>query len=277
MVMMTNHIERGQHVNGSPWICGEVSLGKKTVYVDTRTGKGINDILFALRKFISYQSYKIKFPTMHPEDVAQELNLLAIEAIPKYEDDKNTNMLTFLQGHIKNRLINKCKYVSEKKRRATHLDLPECKLRCPTCKKYMFTDAETVSICSRCGAATDNGLKWKRYNIPVLPILFSSLEKKMQSSGGGSSSEDSSSLEDLLPTNQTFATLAGRNHYGIDEEVQFRLDFRKVYETLDDTNKKIVSMLLEGYAYRDIATKIGISEKATYARVAKILHTSKTE
>ncbi len=269
MVMMTNHIEKGVLTNGNPWICGEVSVGKKSIFVDTRTGVGVNDILVTLKRFIAYQSSKIKFPAMLPEDIAQELNLLAIEAIPKYSDDRNTNMLTFLQGHIKNRLINKCKYVSEKKRRATFLALPACKMRCPTCKKFTFSDEETQVVCSRCGGTTENNLKWKKYNIPILPISFSAIECNLP--------DDTVTVSDLLPSNQTFATLAGKSYYAVDEEVQFRLDFRKIYDKLDSINKKIVSMLLEGYAYKDIAVKVGISEKATYARVAKILHNSKSE
>jgi len=262
-------MERGIDKNGLPWLCGDVSIGKKYIHVDTRTGEGVEEILNGLKRFIFYQASKVKFPSMGADDAAQEIRLLAIEAIPRYADDKNANMLTFLQGHIKNRLINRCKYFSEKKRRATYCNLPSYKVRCPSCKKFVCVDTPGKVECVKCGVNTDGIDKWKRYNMPIMPIPFSALDSKL--------SDDSSSICDLIPNGQNFAMFAGKTHYEVDEQVQFRLDFQKIYESMDNTNKTIVSMLLEGYAYRDIANKIGISEKATYARVAKILQSSKYE
>ena len=95
-----NNFESGKS-QGKPWIRGDVPVGKERyVYVDTNTGEGVDEICKLMKNFISYQSSKIKFPSMAPEDIAQDLYMLAVEAIPKYDISKKTNMLTFLQGHI---------------------------------------------------------------------------------------------------------------------------------------------------------------------------------
>lgn len=263
MVEEPSVLEKGTLPNGLGWICGSVSLGKTSVSIDSRTGKGMQEVLDGLKKFISYQSVKSKFPNMGIDDVAQELNLLALEAIPKYNNTKNANMLTFLQGHIKNRLINKCKFVSEKKRRATFFNLTACKFRCPNCHNFFVSKLEYIE-CPKCGAVSDDKqAKWKQYNLPILPILFSMLDSRLP--------DDTTSIADLLPDTQNFAVLAGKTDFDAEQVFRYRLDFEKIMAGFDDINKAIVKMLIEGHAYRDIANKLGISEKVIHVRVNKIL------
>lgn len=257
--------------DGKPWICGTVPVGKnKSVYVDTRSGEGVEEICRLLRKFVSYQSTKINFPYMGQEDIMQDLYLLAVEAIPKYDISKNTNMLTFLQGHIKNRLVNKCKFVSEKKRRATFSGIDAYKLRCPSCRKMFMADTANPSACKICGfdSSSDKSKRWKKYNTPVLPIPFSSIESRLPDEDG--------SFSELVSESANFASLLGESIRMIDDEVRIKIDFMRIFEKLDDTNKTIVSMLIEGYPYKEIAEEVGISEKAAYARVSKIVNLNKS-
>jgi RNA polymerase sigma factor (sigma-70 family) len=261
------------NAHGSRWICGHVPVGKnKHVYVDTRTGEGVGEICRLMKKFVGYQSSKIKFPSMTSEDISQDLYVLALEAIPKYDITKKTNMLTFLQGHIKNRLINKCKYVSEKKRRATFNETNVYKVRCPSCKKFTTVEERKNSshICKFCGYnGYRHAKKWKRYNIPVLPIPFTAIESRLP--------DDVADLSELFSSAQKISVLTGERKPNLEVEIQLKMDFKKIFERLDTTNKTILSMLLEGHAYRDIAKEIGISEKATYARVSKIISSNKVE
>jgi DNA-directed RNA polymerase specialized sigma24 family protein len=260
-------VEKGVDDLGRPWLCGEISLGKSTVYIDTRAGTGQGTVLKHLKNFISYEASKISFPTMTTEDVIQELNVLALEAIPQYCEGRGANLLTFLQGHVKKRIINKHKFVSEKKRQATHCSVPYLKVRCPNCKAHTIAESGHAT-CHSCGTTTATGIKWKHYNIPVVAVPFSMIEKKL--------SEDSPNLNDMLPAYQTFAFLAGDNHYSLEDEVRYKLDFQKFYAKMDDRNRTIVGLLLEGHSHRDIANKIGIPEKDVIARISKILSKCKT-
>lgn len=244
------------------WTKGSVPVGRGDfVYVDTETGEGVDKICSLLQRFVSYQSSKVKFPSSTPEDVAQDLYVLALEAMPSYNPDKNANILTFLQSHIKKRLINKCKFVSEKKRRATYINSNAYKIRCPNCRGFS-TAQGPVESCPKCGHSGREG-KWKKYNIPVLPIFFTCIEDKLP--------EEVNDLTEAFSDLQTIASLLGETAETVDQVVQIKLDFMKLFDRLDETNKKIVQMILAGYAYKDIATEVGLSEKATYARVAKII------
>lgn len=258
-------------IDGKPWICGNIPMGKnRTVYIDTRTGEGVGETCELLKNFISYQSTKLNFPCMGHEDNMQDLYVLAVEAIPKYDITRCANMLTFLQGHIKNRLINKCKFVSEKKRRATFSGIDAYKLRCPSCRKMFMSDNANPSTCKLCDfdTASDKTKRWKKYNMPVLTIPFSSIEGSMPDGDG--------SFPELISEAGSLATLLGESYRTIDDEVGVKLDFMRIFDKLDDTNKTILSMLIEGYPYKEIADEIGMSEKAAYARVSKIVNSHRS-
>jgi len=253
-------------IEGKPWISGDIPVGKnRIVYLDTRTGEGVAEICKLMGKFVSYQSTKVSFPAMSREDIAQDIYMLMVEAIPKYNIEKKTNMLTFLQGHVKNRLINKCKFFSEKKRRATFCHTGVYKVRCPSCRKLSTISNKTLLVCSHCGETSnsDRKAKWKKYNMPILPIPFTCIEDKLP--------EEVNTIADVVSNSQSLSSFLGKATLGVDTEVQLKIDFMKLYNNLDDTNKTIISMLMEGCSYKEISRVIGISEKAAYARVAKII------
>lgn len=268
---MIQEFQSGE-INGKPWISGNIPVGKnRTVFLDTRTGEGVNEICKLMGKFVSYQSTKVSFPSMSKEDIAQDIYVLMVEAIPKYDITKNTNMLTFLQGHVKNRLINKCKFFSEKKRRATYCHTGIHKVRCPVCKKITKIETRAALACGHCGfkSNSDRKAKWKKYNVPVLPIPFTCIEDKLP--------EEVNTIADVVSEAQSLSSFLGKATLGVDTEVQFKIDFMKLYNNLDDTNKTIVSMLIEGCSYSEISKVIGISEKAAYARVAKIIKANQSK
>jgi hypothetical protein len=115
----------------------------------------------------------------------------------------------------------------------------------------------------------DKKYNWKKYNIPVLAIPFSSIESRLP--------EEVSDLSELFSNAQKLSVLIGNRDKSTEGELQSKIDFQRIYESLDHTNQTIVSMLIEGYAYKEIAIKVGISEKATYARVSKIISTNRVE
>lgn len=270
--------EAGETSSGERWFIGDVPVGKgNTIYVNTKTGEGIDKICDLLAKFIMFQSNKVKLPFSTREDIAQELYILVLEAIPKYDITKKANILTFLQGHVQRRLINKYKYNSEKKRRATYCNISTYKVRCPSCRSFSIVSGKDDVICDFCGKE-GKVKKWKKYNIPVLSVPFSYVEDCMTGSTGvGSEGTERSSLEDVLGQECKMSHFLGESFYGLEAESQRRMDFLKIFENLDEINQSIISLLLEGYSYKEIATQVGIAEKATYARVAKIISSQKAE
>lgn len=264
-------IESGT-IAGKKWIKGVVPVGKgREIYLNTKTGEGVETILKYLNGFVTYQASKARFPAHSKEDIVQEINLLAIEAIPKYDPSKKSNMLTFLQNHIKNRLINLCKYVSEKRRRATYYTTEMCKIKCPKCKGFtkVYQNKETY-VCGCCGySAASNDVRWRKYNLPLVPIPFGVIENAMEKSSEGSS--DHSPFGDILSDSNDDLAFIREISMDLSDKVQKRVDFMNIYNCLEDVDKSIVKMVIEGRTYKEIADVIGISEKAAYARASKII------
>lgn len=251
-------------IDGKKWIRGHVPLGKdRWVYVDTQKSIGADEICKALSKFITYQALKINFPSFSHEDIKQELLAIIIEAIPSYDINKNSNMLTFLQNHTKNRIINMCKYFSESRRRATHMDHVQIKARCPECKNVIKTEKSKTYQCPKCHYV--GGKDWKVYNTPVLAIPFSSI--KPTSNNRNIQDQD---ILDFISESELIGTILGEEVVNIEKNTEFRLDFLKFYETLSSSDRQVLDMLLTGNGYKEMAAALNLSDKAIYVRLNKI-------
>jgi RNA polymerase sigma factor (sigma-70 family) len=271
---MINDITNSEYATGfeneKRWVRGTIPVGKgQFVYLDTRKGLGVEEILVHLHKFVTYQASKVRFPAYSTEDIIQEIQMLALEAIPKYDITRNSNMITFLQNHIKNRIINLCKFVSEKRRRATYYSVNQCKIKCPDCNRFTKIYQETKNfICQSCyRTAPGNDPSWKKYNLPVVPISFGTIEAIIDNGG----EDTSANLTEVLSDNNVDLAFLRGPTLSLDDKIEKRLDFLKIYDKLDEVNKNIIKMVIEGYTYKDIAKKVGISEKAAYARASKII------
>lgn len=256
-------LERGI-TDGKKWIKGHVPVGKDNwVYMDTAQNIGVNDICVLLKKFVTYQSLKVKFSSFTYEDTMQEIYALIIEAIPSYELGRNSNMLTFLQNHVKNRIINMCKFYSESRRRATHSTSITVKARCPSCKSVIRTEKAKSYSCPECKHVGNKD--WKVYNTPVLAIPFSAM--KVSSNNKNSQDRD---ILDSIASGDGILSVLGHETTNIEKIVENRLDFAKLYDVLDETDRKMIDMFLAGNGHKDVAASLGLSEKATYARIGKI-------
>lgn len=263
------------YVDNKRWIRGWVPIGKnKRIYVDTLSGQGVNDVLKVLNKFITYQASKVTFPAFSREDTIQEIRLLALEAIPKYDITRNTNIITFLQNHIKNRIINLCKFVSEKRRRATFLSNAQIKVKCPNCKSFTKINSESEKYsCSNCGLTAErDDASWRKYNMPVVTIPYGSVSYAGESQSG---EPQHWSFIENVSTCDSYQSFVSSERVALDKQVELKIDFMEIFDKLDDVNKQIITMVIEGYTYKEIAKKVGISEKAAYARATKFIRREK--
>ena len=265
MLENKRNFKSGVDNEGRKWICGDIPVRRgRLIYVDTRTGEGVDKILEELNSFITYQSAQVSFPSYSQEDVAQEIRLLALEALPKYDISKKTNMITFLQNHVRNRIINMCKFVSEKRRRATYYKSQVVKVRCPKCRNFFKGREDSASFtCKSCYYSSENSKAWKKYNLPVVPVPFGAIEPT-QDSG-------EVSIADIISDVNSDMAFVKDEQLLMEKRSQLQMDFMKVYDKLDETNQNILKFVIEGYTYKEISKKVGLTDKATYARASKIL------
>jgi RNA polymerase sigma factor (sigma-70 family) len=250
-------------IDGKKWIAGTVSIGKgKTVEIDTRTGKGVNVICKHLEKFILIQTLKVKFPSYFRDDTAQELYIMALEAIPHFNAEKNANMLTFLESHIQKRIINKFKYFSEQKRVPICKTARTFKFRCPSCRKFFLLHKGESLKCKKCGL-DDSLAKWKRYNV-ILPSL----------SWDEMTSEQDH--ENSFHNTEKVISALFSVRVDIEEDAIKRLDFLKQFNKLKDHEKTIIKNILEGKTTNEIAAEMQVSGVTAYNNAAKIIKFVKT-
>ena len=246
--------------NGQKWIAGQIPMKQNLVVeIDTRTGKGVQEVLNYLKDFIRYQASHMNMSYHTTEDLIQELTAIALSAIPEYSLERKANMLTFLQNHVKNRIINLYKFTTEKCRTATHENFRYCKVKCPQCSAYTIIDEihESLSRCPICRYRKQAEEKWKKYPIP---IPFISSDEEIQLVDGSSttirehtSEEDVSILTGAAPLTE--------------DRLLNKLSINSIISSLDETTQRILALFLEGHSMQDIAKSVKLSSSAVKARI----------
>lgn len=250
------------------YFSGTVDIGKdRTLYVNTKTGEGVQEICDLLKKFVYFQTSKISFPSYSADDVSQEIYALAIEAIPKYDNTKNANMLTFLHNHVKNRIINLCKFHSEKRRISRYTENNTVKLRCNACRNFFPSSAQagTNVRCPSCKATADfSDPHWKKYNIAMVPLSYTSSLTKDEDS-----TVDSEGLA-LFDRDGDTSGFMVAGHIFHPSSLNTIVDLERATEELDDTNKEILKRICQGYSIREIAVQMSMNQRILRNKVSKI-------
>jgi len=230
------------------------------VYVDTRTGEGIPEILGYVKDFIRYQATHITLPSHTTDDIIQELNYIAISAIPDYNVSRGANMLTFLQNHLRNRIINIYKYSTEKCRTAVHENFRFCKVKCPSCKQYSVIDecATTLKHCLQCGFIKQPEVKWRSYPVPI--GFISSNEEFTLQDGSQTTIQDHCSYDDVILIN-------GKKSMSNEDDIVTRISLARSLAKLDPVTRKILFLFLEGHAMVEISKRVKLSTPCIKSKI----------
>lgn len=237
-------IENG-HNGKERWIKGTLPMKKGVaIYVNTLTGEGVNEVLDYLKDFISYQASSMSINSFSTEDIIQELNIIAINAIKEYDVVKEANLLTFLQNHIKNRIINLYKFNTEMCRTATHENVRYKKVSCPKCGNTHLSGEEVITKCVKCG----NTEKLKAYPVQI-PLI--------------SANEEFAVCDEVPVTIQDCVSYESTNIYASssipnnEDEVNHQLALIMSEKGMDKDTNQIVKMIIEGNSLLEICRKTG--------------------
>jgi len=92
---------------------GIVKVYDETFYVNTETGVGLDSVLKKIEPLLNKMSSKTYISGYTFEDIRQELNIMAIQGIRSYNPSKGTKLSSFLQTHLRNKLISKLRSVNK--------------------------------------------------------------------------------------------------------------------------------------------------------------------
>lgn len=236
-------------------IDGTYKVGNnKYLYLNSKTGEGFDKLIGLMRGFLNHQLNIMEFPSFGRDDLEQEMLTLAMEALPRYDETRPANLLTFLQGHVKNRLINMCKFFSQKRRCATYISNDTQKVRCNSCRTFFRAKSSLDTLsCPKCGESAERGSgMWKFYNLIAIPGQLAVDDNEVQV-------EQEIDLDNVQFTVMGCANSTLSTDHG--------LDIRKLLSQEDDLNRSIINLVYQGYNRQEIALKLNI----TTAMVSKNL------
>lgn len=92
---------------------GIVKVYNEEFYLNTETGAGIEGILKKIDPLLCKMASKTYISGYGFDDIKQELVLIAIDGMRSYDPARATTLSTFLQTHLKYKLISKLKSVNK--------------------------------------------------------------------------------------------------------------------------------------------------------------------
>lgn len=252
--------------DGRRWICGQVPMRKNVIVeIDTRTGKGMELVLEHMSETIRFHANKMKLPSSTYEDLAQELRVLVLSGVAEYDITKETNLMTFLQNHLRNRIVNLYKFATERCRTPIHDRYRLYKVRCPKCRGFSLADESAANVlgfqCRLCGKKRRKNEDWKKY--PVLMMTFSSDVAWHQDDSESASVQDLSSYEDLAAIN--FSDGAS----SVDALIS-RIALHQVADSGAPIDRLIIQHLLEGRSLQEICEQTALTMPALRAQIASL-------
>jgi len=97
---------------------GVVKMYDEEIFIDISSGMGIERVLKKIEPLINKWAADIRFGDMPFEDRKQEIYIIALQGIEKYDDSKGTKLSSFLHTHIKNKILSKIRSVNKKSNNA---------------------------------------------------------------------------------------------------------------------------------------------------------------
>lgn len=89
---------------------GTVMVYGRPVYIDIATGQGIEEVLRRMAGFIeAFGGWSTRDSAVEGGDLRQEAYAATIEGMRFYDPSRQTQLSTFLQRHVRNRMVDVCR------------------------------------------------------------------------------------------------------------------------------------------------------------------------
>lgn len=222
---------------------GIVEIYNETLYVNTRTGLGMESVLKKMDPLINKMASKSYIPGYTFDDIKQELVIMAIQGMRSYNPSMGTRLSSFLQTHLKNKLISKLRNVNK-------------------------ISYDSFALHEKDDIREDNDktkIKRIREELP-----YSGIVNLNQDS-------DSSSFENLI---QDGDGLFGKSINSSSEHFEYTLDFENILKTLkNDIDADTVTIMrliyYNDYSIGKAAEYVGLTGWAANMRLKKLMKNEK--
>ena len=234
---------------------GLVKMYDEEIFISKKTKEGYDKVLKRIDPLLCGWASRAYMPGYSFEDIKQEVSLIAIEGINAYDPTKKVKLSSFLQTHIKYKVISKIKSLNKLSNDASLLKLSDeqsfCSCESPEIDSY-------DNICRKCDYQPK-----PEYRSSRSEYSFSSLNKDFLTSGGEVAPYDS------------FVSNSDNFYFdGVDDfdKADIKIILERLEESLDEKTFKILKLVwIDGHSKEYAANQIGISGWAASQKLKKLL------
>jgi RNA polymerase sigma factor (sigma-70 family) len=216
---------------------GLVKVKDQELFVDCRSGVGIDKVVAAMSDLISYLASKFNFDGFDLEDKKQHIALRIVEGIPQFKPDKGAKLSSFLQMRITRRLINEVRDANRSRKSATNLKTRVFSYHC-SCGNA-FSAEESVTACDVCSKAIN----------PEKRRWIKQSTVSIEEAGDG------------------YIGAAGTDT--MNKHIN-TIELEESLQNVDQDTKDIVCMIYNDCSLSVIAEKLGMSQSNVYAKLKKL-------
>ena len=218
---------------------GNVELYQESLYIDTETGEGADSFIKKIEPLLCKMSSGTYIKNYQFEDTKQELAIMALDGLRKYDSTRGVKLSTFMHIHLRNKLIslltnkNKasndaCAYIRDKYE--SKADGPVAKIK-----------------------RVKEELPFSAYNSAMADL------NGRQAIESGIAEEDGSPYSNCTPYRKDY------------ESINFEMTIKKLSKGLDRKTSKIIELVyFEDYSIKEAAQVVGLSNWGASLRLKKL-------
>lgn len=243
--------------------CGNVLVFSKSIYVDTRNGEGYYDVIKAFQPVIKNLANKYWFCGSSFEDKKQDIILLVLEGIPKYDPRKEMKLSSFLQMRVNRRIINELREESRNAKSATFLNVDGKQVVCGCGNSFsVIVQKDDEIICDKCFKNVNS-----YDNTRILPMSIFEISESYKSGDNKVSSN-----EKISSVDSEYSTMLFGNKSAVDEDAIYAHDFKNWIKTKDAKTARIIELIyFKDYSISAAAEEVGISQAGANKRIKEFV------
>lgn len=222
---------------------GFTEVGSKSIYVDTDSGEGLDEVLREMRPMINKIAHTYSHDMIDFEDTKQDIAIYILECVKKFDPSRGAKLSTFLFSSVNNKLKNRIRDINKKTNNATTLNVDRCRFSCDCGHTFTASSCGGESVvCPSCGI----DIEYKNHG------AFVSMKEVAEENIDGTvrkAEEDPDPYYDII----------------------CKIDIDRWLKTEDSRTAQIVKMICyDNLTMTDVAKKIGITGSGVSARLKQL-------
>lgn len=234
---------------------GIVKMYDEEFFISKKTKQGYDRVLKRIDPLLCGWASRAYMPGYSFEDIKQEVSLIAIEGIDAYDPRKEVKLSSFLQTHIKFKIISKIKSLNKLSNDASLIKISDERSFC-TCSAASIDPYD--NICKNCDLPPRSEYRSSRSE-----YSFSSLNNDFLSSNGEAIPYDG------FVSNSDNFYFNGMDDY---DKADLIIALERLEKSLDEKTFKILKLVwIEGYSKEYAASQVGLSGWAASQKLKKLI------